>query len=131
MNRDRLLMILSLVLVLLFIFHLTDDIVHGYEPGGLSNLIGGVAILVVVLYGAILLNNRLSGYIIMLLGGLIAMAAPVLHMKGAGVGEIARSTGGFFFVWTLLALGFTGAFSTVLSAQGIWSTLRARRAHRE
>jgi hypothetical protein len=131
MNRDRLLMILSLVLILLFMFHLTDDIVHGYEPGGLGDLIGGVAILVVYLYGAIMLNNRLSGYIIMLLGALVSMSAPVLHMKGAGVGDIARSAGGFFFVWTMLALGLTGAFSAILSAQGIWSLLRARRAPRE
>jgi hypothetical protein len=30
---------------------------------------------------------------------------PVIHMRGAHYGEIARSPGGFFFVWILWALG--------------------------
>ncbi len=37
-------------------------------------------------------------------------------MRGAGVGgEIAKSSGGFSFVWTLIALGVT-AFSVILCA---------------
>ncbi len=74
-------------------------------------------ILVVWLYGTLVFAERRSGYVIMLLGGLFAAAIPVLHMKGAGVGEIAKSSGGFFFVWTLLALGVTGTFSFILSAR--------------
>jgi hypothetical protein len=47
-------------------------------------------------------------------------------MRGAGVGgEFAKSSGAFFFVWTLLALGVTGTFSVILSMYGLWS-LRAR-----
>jgi hypothetical protein len=45
-------------------------------------------------------------------------------MKGKGVGVasgIANSSGGFFFVWTLIALGVTALFSVVLSAHGLWS----------
>jgi hypothetical protein len=42
-------------------------------------------------------------------------------MKGAGVGgAIARSSGAFFFIWTLLALGVTALFSIILSACGLW-----------
>jgi hypothetical protein len=37
----------------------------------------------------------------MLLVGLFAAAQPVMHMRGAHYAEIAKSTGGFFFVWTL------------------------------
>src|SRR5207249_373532 len=33
-------------------------------------------------------------------------------------GEIAKSTGGFFFVWTLWALGALGGVTFVLSARG-------------
>src|SRR5262245_2562532 len=33
---------------------------------------------------------------------------PVIHMRGAHYPEIAKSTGGFFFVWTLWALGGLG-----------------------
>jgi len=39
----------------------------------------------------------------LLLGSLLGLAVPVLHMREAGVGEIAKSSGGFRFVWMLLA----------------------------
>jgi hypothetical protein len=52
---------------------------------------------------------------------------PIVHMKGAGVGgEIARSSGGFFFIWVLLALGVTALFSVVLSARGLWEQRAGR-----
>lgn len=56
-----------------------------------------------------------------MLGGIFAAAMPVMHMRGAHYGEIAKSSGGFFFIWTLLALGVTGVFSFILSARGLWS----------
>jgi hypothetical protein len=41
-------------------------------------------------------------------------------MKGAGVGgAIAKSSGAFFFIWTLLALGVTALFSVILSVLGL------------
>ena len=122
--------IASLLSILLFTFHLTDDIVRGVEPGGLNNLIGGSLIMVVWLYGALVLTERRSGYVIMLVGSLLSFAVPVLHMKGKGVGVasgIANSSGGFRFVWTLIALGVIGLFSVILSARGLWS-LPWRRA---
>src|SRR5580693_1200964 len=96
------------VLSILFMtFHLTDDIVRGMEPGTLLDLIA-VPILVVWLYGTLVLAERRSGYVITLLGSLLLLAVPVIHVKGKGVGVasgIANSSGGFFFVWTLIALG--------------------------
>jgi len=80
--------------------------------------------MVVWLYGALVLAERRSGYVIMLLGSLLSFAVPVLHMKGKGVGVasgIANSSGGFLFIWTLIALGVTGLFSFILSARGLWS----------
>ena len=122
MKNSRLLTITSLLLILLFTFHLTDDIVHGFEPGGLNNLIGGTAILVVLLFGTLVLTERLAGYIITLLGGLLAFGVAGIHMNGAGVGgEFAKSNGAYFFIWTLLALGLTGIFSVILSVRGLWS----------
>ena len=42
--------------------------------------------------------------------------------KGVGVGgNIAKSSGAFFFVWTLIALGVTALFSVTLSARGLWT----------
>ena len=61
-----------------------------------------------------------------LLVGLFAAAMPVIHMRGAHYGEIAKSTGGFFFVWTLWALGGLGGFTFALSARLLWSLRRGR-----
>jgi hypothetical protein len=119
----------SLLSVVLFTFHLTDDIFRGVEPGGVSNLIGGSLIMVVWLYGALVLAERRSGYIIMLLGSLLAFGVPILHMKGKGVGVasgIARSSGGYRFVWMLIALAVTGLFSAILSARGLWTLQRGQ-----
>jgi hypothetical protein len=129
MKDNVMLTITSLLLILLLTFHLADDIVRGFEPGGLSNLVGGVLISVVWLYGTTVLAGRRSGYIIILLGSLLAMFVPYVHMKGKGVGVASRlaNTGGhFFFVWTLLAIGVLGLFSAILSAHGLW-TLPWRR----
>jgi hypothetical protein len=124
MKQSSMLTITSLFSILLFTFHLTDDIFRGIEPGGLSNLIGGSLIMVVWLYGALVLAERRSGYVIMLLGSLLAFGVPILHMKGKGVGVasgIVKSSGGYRFVWMLIALGVTGLFSVILSARGLWS----------
>ena len=124
MKHSVMLTIASLLLILFLTFHLADDIVRGFEPGGLANLVGGVLITVVWLYGALLLSERRSGHIIMLLGGLVAIFVPYVHMKGRGVGvssKIANFSGHFFFVWTLLAIGVLGLFSAILSARGLWS----------
>jgi hypothetical protein len=124
MKQSSMLTIASLLSVLFLTFHLADDIVRGFEPGGLSNLIGAVLISVVWLYGTLVLAERRSGYIIMLLGSLLSLAVPVIHMKGKGVGvtsRIANLSGHFFFVWTLIAIGVLGLFSAILSARGLWS----------
>jgi hypothetical protein len=62
----------------------------------------------------------------MLLVGLFAAGMPVIHMRGVHYGEIARSTGGFFFVWTLWALGGVGGLTVILSARGLWSLRRGQ-----
>ena len=124
MKQSLLLTITSVLSILFFTFHLAGDIVLGFEKGGVSNLIA-VPVLVVWLYAALVLAGRRSGYIILLLGSLLGLLAPVLHMKGKGVGgEIANSSGGFFFIWTLIALGVTALLSLILSVRGLWSLRR-------
>ncbi|HKW09545.1 MAG TPA: hypothetical protein VJO33_04145, partial [Gemmatimonadaceae bacterium] len=55
------------------------------------------------------------------------LVVPVIHMKGAGVGgAIAKSSGAFFFIWTLLALAITALFSVLLSARGLWEQMPRR-----
>jgi hypothetical protein len=114
--------IASLLSVLLFTFHIADDIVRGFEKGGLSNLTT-IPICVLWLWGTLVLAGRRSGYIIVLLLSFLSLGIPYLHMRGKGVGvaSIANSSGGGFFVWTLLALGVTALFSVILSARGLWS----------
>jgi hypothetical protein len=123
MKQNVMLTITSLLSILFFTFHVADDIVRGIEPGTVVNL-PAVPIFAVWLYGTLVLAERRSGYVIILLGSLLSLAVPILHMKGKGVGvasSIANSSGGFFFVWTLIALGVTALFSVILSARGLWS----------
>ena len=123
MKHNAMLTIASLLSILLVTFHLSDDITRGMEKGGVSTLVA-VPILVVWLYGTLVLAERRSGYVILLLGSLLGLAVPVIHMMGKGVGvgsNIANSSGAFFFVWTLLALGVTALFSVILSVRGLWS----------
>ena len=128
MKHSVMLTIASLLSILLFTLHLADDIVRGIEPGGLSNLIGGVLISVVWLYGTLVLAGRRSGYVIILLGSLLGSLMPLAHMRGAGLvgGRVANSSGIFFWVWTLIALGVTAPFSVILSARGLWSLRRGQ-----
>jgi hypothetical protein len=130
MNRSVMLTITSLLSLLLLTFHLSDDIVYGFEPGGLANLIMVVPISAIWLYGTLVLAGRRSGYIIIILGSLLGMFVPYIHMSGKGVGvtsRLANSSGHFFFVWTLIAIGVTSLFSVILSAHGLWSLPWRRR----
>ena len=113
MKENGMLTIASLLSILLLTLHITDDIVRGISPAEPANI--ALAVLVVLLYGTLVLAERRSGHIIMLLVGLLAAAMPVMHMRGAHYGEIARSTGGFFFVWTLWALGGLGGCTVMLA----------------
>ena len=124
MKSNLMLTVASLISLLFLTFHLADDIVRGFEPGGISNLVGGVLIAGVWLYATLMLSERRSGYIIMLLGSLLSLFVPYVHMRGKGVGVTSRlgnTSGHFFFVWTLLALGVLGLFCAILAARGLWS----------
>jgi hypothetical protein len=119
-----LLTIASLLSILLLTLHVTDDIVRGISKAESSNT--ALIVLVIFLYGTLVLAERRSGYIIMLLVGLFAAGMPVIHMRGAHYPEIAKSAGGFFFVWTLWALGGLGGLTFILSARGLWGLRRGQ-----
>ena len=120
MKESVMLTIASLFSILFGMFHLADDIVRGMSPGGLPNLLA-VVICVVWLYGTLVLAERRSGYIIILVASLLLMGIPVIHMRGVGVGFGTNRSNGLFFVWTLLAMGVTALFSVILSVRGLWS----------
>jgi hypothetical protein len=121
MKRNTMLTIASLLTILFLIFHMTDDVLRegGLARRGAWNLIV-VLILFVLLYGTLVLAERRSGYLIMLIGGLAGLGMPIIHMALARniiANELARARGDYLFVWTLLALGVTGLFSLILSVR--------------
>ena len=120
MKNNTVLTIASLLSVLLGTFHLADDIDRGMSPGGLANLVA-VVIWVIWLYGTLVLGERRSGYIIILVLSLLLLGVPVIHMRGVGIGFGTNRSGGVFFIWTLLAMGVTALFSVILSSRGLWN----------
>src|SRR5215510_11979954 len=122
MKPHAILVVTSLLSILLLTLHVTDDIVRGISKAEPSNI--ALAVLAILLYGTLVLAERRSGHVIMLLVGLFAAAMPVIHMRGAHYGEIAKSSGGYFFVWTLWALGGLGGFTFILSVSGLWRLRR-------
>ena len=126
MNHKVTLTVTSLLSILLFASHWADEVSRGMEPGTISAF-GGVLILVVWLSGTLVLGDRRSGYIISLIGGILGLGVLILHMTGKGMvgGRIApNSTGAFFWVWTLIALGATSTISAILASQGLWRLRR-------
>jgi hypothetical protein len=124
MKQDAIVVVTSLLSIALLTLHITDDIVRGISKAEPSN--AALLVLVLFLYGTLVLAGKRSGYIIMLLVGLFAAGMPVIHMRGAHYGEIAKSAGGFFFVWTLWALGGLGGVTFILSARGLWHLRQGR-----
>jgi biotin transporter BioY len=127
MKDNTILVVTSLLSILLLTLHVTDDIVRGISKAEPSNT--ALLVLAVFVYGTLVLAEQRSGHVIMLFVGLFAAAMPVIHMRGAHYSEIARSAGGFLFVWTLWALGGLGGVTLILSARGLWS-LRRRQLPR-
>jgi hypothetical protein len=121
-NNNGVLKITSLLSLLLLTLHVTDDIVRGISKAESSNI--ALVVLVVLLYGTLVLADRRSGHVLMFLVGVLAAGIPVIHMRGAHYPEIAASAGGFFFVWTLWALGALGGVTMILAARGLWSLRR-------
>jgi hypothetical protein len=131
MKRDLVLTISSLLAILFMTFHLTQDTLHarvGSPEAGGSTLVA-VPILVVWLYGTLVLAERRSGYVITLVGSILAMAMPVFHVigpRGIFTGEFAKYGGAFLFFWTFFVLSAAGMLSFILSLQGLWRLRRPR-----
>jgi len=113
----------SVLSVILLALHISQDIVFGFDRAGLNHLTG-VAILLVVLCGAVLLRERLLGKVIMLLGGAMALGMLPLHMRNGMHPEFLEKSGALFFVWNLYVLGVLGAFTVILAVLA----LRGRRS---
>ncbi len=124
MKHNVMLTVASLLSLLFTIIHLTHDVMRQAEGAVMFPI--PVVVFAVWLYATLMLSDRISGYIIMLLGGVIGAFMIIIHSKA---GVVSKS-GGFFFVWTLFALSTTGWFTAILSARGIWTTVRSRRTRK-
>ena len=118
MKQSDLLSATSIFSVLLLALHISQDIVFGFDRAGLNHLVG-VAILLVIVCGAVLLRERALGKVIMLLGGLMATGMLPLHMRNGLRPEFLERSGALLFIWTLYVLGVTGAFSVILAVRAL------------
>jgi hypothetical protein len=128
MRHNVTLTITSLLSILFVTFHLSDEITRGMEPGRL-NMVIPVLILGGWAYAALMLTGRRSGYIILLLGAIIGMGIPIVHMSGAGLvsSRIANSRAAFFWVWQNFTLAVISACSLILALRGLWRLRGAKR----
>ena len=118
MKQNDLLGLASLASALLLALHISQDIIFGFDRAGLNHLVG-VAILLVIVCGAVLLRERVSGKVIMLLGGLMAAGMLPLHMRNGLRPEFLEKSGALLFIWTLYVLGVLGTFSVILAVQAL------------
>jgi len=124
--KPNTLTIASLLAIILLPFHIGGDVVLGFDKGGSGLLFVVVPFLLLLACGTLLLAERRSGHIIMFLGGLAALGMPIIHRNNGFTAAVARSPGGVFFIWTLIALGVIGGLVIILSARGLWN-LRLRK----
>src|SRR5687768_7512870 len=124
--KPNTLTIASLLSIILLPFHIGGDIVLGFDKGGSGLFFVVVPILLLVACGTLLLADRRSGHMIMFLGGLAMLGMPFIHRNNGFTPAVAKSPGGLFFIWTLIALGVLGGLVMILSARGLW-TLRSRK----
>ena len=121
MKQHPTLTIFSLVTIVLTTFHLTHDALHQSNGMSARDVSILLVIMLVMLYGTVELAGRRAGFIIMFLGGLAGAAMIYLHSAGP------RATRwGYFFVWTLFALGVTGSFTAILALKALWRSFRGR-----
>ena len=118
--KPNTLTIASLLSIILLPFHVGGDVALGLDKGGSGIVFILVPVLLLVACGALLLADRISGHVIMFFGGLAALGMPIIHRNNGLTATIAKSPGGLFFIWTLVALGVTGGLAIILSVRGLW-----------
>ncbi|HEY4101811.1 MAG TPA: hypothetical protein VGM20_13135 [Gemmatimonadales bacterium] len=129
MTRHALLKGGSVLSIVLMTLHFASDTARAQagspEAGGMTIL--AVPILVIWLYGALVLDEKRSGHVIMLIGSFLAIMMPAMHVIGPNgpfSGTLTRAGDPYLFVWTLHALGVTGLFTLILAVQGMWDLRR-------
>ena len=74
----------------------------------------------------LLWRDRVGGKVMLLLGGLLPIGMPVIHLNGRGYGgDFAKADAAFRFIWTLYALGVLGVAIVMLSIRELLELRRA------
>ena len=120
MRKHDLLALMSLISLVLLSVHVADDYVQGFDKHVVDNPYG-VLILVMLASGIFLLRERVIGRVILLLLGLFAVGMPIIHLNGHYPPDFAHADGAFRFVWTLYAIGTTGALTVILAVRELFS----------
>lgn len=123
MNRGTLLTTASLLAAVLLSLHISQDIILGLDKAGINHLVG-VALILAIACGALLLPHRRVGKVLMLLGGAMAAAMLPLHMRNGLRPELLQADGATLFVTTLYLLGVTGFFTIIVAALELWKPSR-------
>jgi hypothetical protein len=108
----------TLITALFLTLHVADDIARGIDTIGLHTLTA-ILVLGLWLYGTLVLRGRLWGYVLQLLLSIVGLGVVIIHLKGAHMSQIAVSSGGVLFVWTLFVIGTTSFMSMLLCLQGL------------
>ncbi|MBC8064245.1 MAG: hypothetical protein H7Y17_05405 [Chlorobia bacterium] len=120
--------IASMLSILFVTLHISDDIARGLDKAGIGNLVAG-CVLALWLYGTLMLAERKSGYIVILIFSILSLGVVGIHMKGEGIpNRITLSSGGVFYVWTLYALTVSAFFSVLLSIRGLSNMRRSSQS---
>jgi hypothetical protein len=129
MATGRLLTVTSLLSLILLLVHISDDNARGISPLNFASMIA-VLVAAMLLYATLTGEGRRAGAVSGFLIGLFALGMPALHFRGARINEIARSSGGLFFIWTLWALGALGGTGMILSVRAFLASFRSPKASR-
>ena len=127
MTQRNALTALSVISVFLVVLHVSEDIVRGYEPGGLKH-IQTILTMGLWLYATVAIAEGRVKYTLMLLGNLLGVVVSLAHMRGPGLvgGRIADADGKLLWVLAVLTLGVAASVAAALSARGLWSVRKAR-----
>ncbi|HTK31803.1 MAG TPA: hypothetical protein VL332_07550 [Candidatus Saccharimonadaceae bacterium] len=119
----------SLLSLTLLTIHVSDDIARGISSLNFASMIA-VLVVAMLLYATLTGEGRRAGAVSGFLIGLLALGMPALHFRGAHMNEIAKSSGGLFFVWTLWALGGLGGAGMILSVRAFLASFRSAKGSR-
>ena len=108
----------TLITALFLTLHVADDIARGMDTIGLHTLTA-MLVLGLWLYGTLVLSGRWLGYVLQLLLAVLGVGVVIIHLKGAHMGQVAVSSGGVLFVWTLFVISTASFMSMFLCLHGL------------